>query len=367
MRASATDLSARIARAFQQPDAVASADLFGGSILCAPDQVRPDLWPPRWRDLDCSRLSSSDWNTLSALGLRRYLPALLTAALAGEISCRICAEHLLTDGLLDQYRELQVRWQGISGSWLDMRARHLSELLPDQAALVVEFLLTRRDDPLTMDEARRRIEEALANFWLEHAGIEPAAFWSANGRLPAPERFDPAAFAGMPPLLEPLQLKVGIEDVFCSEHPGDDQIRGSDLGCEPYEVAALYAGKHDWRTLDAAFLDQAGLAFLSPAAFRYYVPAFLLADMAGRLSTQTPSFYLSHGLDNVAKVNRVNPLRYGEITWFEHSAERFSIFTAPEARLIADYLRWCATQACADTSLIEAVVNFWWPKAEGLM
>src|SRR4051794_15490087 len=111
---------ARLAEAFPAEDAVNPADLFGGNILGSPENLRPELWPEYWRDLDASGLSSSDWQTLSGQGLRRYLPALLAAAAGGEIGCRITAEHLLTDGLVDHYRQLQVRWQGESGSWLEM-------------------------------------------------------------------------------------------------------------------------------------------------------------------------------------------------------------------------------------------------------
>jgi len=355
--------TARIEEAFADEPLATREELFGGHILASAEQTRPDLWPADWRRLDCTALSTSDWNTLSGLGLRQYLPALLTAAETGRIGCRITADYLLTDGLLDFHGRLPLRWQGVSGSWRDLRARHLSVLTAAQAGVVVEFLDARRNDPLTMDEARRRIEEALANFWLGHAGLDAAAFWNTHGRLPVAEPFDPATLERVPPLPDAAALKAQIAAVFVAPYPGDDNIRGSDLGCEPEEVAALYRGRTDWKTLEPAFLDGAGLGFLSPQAFRFYLPAFLLADLDGLLLTETPSFRLSHGLDNVGKVNRVNPLHYGELTWFESASERFSAFTRGEARAVVDYLRRCAAQDGSDSALGEAVMNFWWPRA----
>jgi hypothetical protein len=358
------DLRARVAQVFAPDGDGQSPALFGGSILSSPGEARPERWPARWTELDCAPLTSADWNTLSGQGLRRYLPALLTAALDGDIGCRITAAHLLTDGLTDFHRELEVRWQGVGGSWVDMRARFLGGFTAPEADVVVTFLLACRDQPLTMDDERRRIEEALANFWLRQARRDPADFWRAHGRLPAPEPFDRAILAELPPIPDVDTLRRRIEQVFTAPHPGDEQVRSSDLGCEPEEVAALFAGKHDWRALEPAFLDQAGLGFLSPAAFRFYLPAFLLADLAGALMTQTPSFYLSHGLDNLGRVSRVNPLHYGELTWFDHAAERFAVFTTAEAGAIADYLRWRAADEVGDKALLQAAANFWLPKAD---
>src|SRR6185369_5347616 len=109
--------TARIEEAFADEPLATREELFGGHILASAEQTRPDLWPADWRRLDCTALSTSDWNTLSGLGLRQYLPALLTAAETGHIGCRITADYLLTDGLLDFHGRLPLRWQGVSGSW----------------------------------------------------------------------------------------------------------------------------------------------------------------------------------------------------------------------------------------------------------
>jgi len=347
----------RLHQAFADQQRPAVAELFGGSILHTPGQERPDLWPEDWRQLDCAAVMALDWNSLSSDGFRFYLPALLLAGWS-DIGCGIRAQLLLTDGLLDSYRALDVRFGGAGGSWLQMRSRYLSRLTPEQAGLVVEFLMRCRDGAFMQDEQRRRIEEALANFWLDHAGLRQEAFWQSHGRLP--QRPAQARHRPLPRTPTLADLKAEIATAFTALHPGDDAIRGSDLGCEPFEVAALYRGRDDWRTLEPAFLDQAGLGFLSAEAFRFYLPAFLLADLDDALMSATPSFYLSHGLDDVGKLNRVNPHMYGERTWFDHIADRFAVFTTAEAHAVLGYLLWVVHRDHGvDTTIAEAIDNYW--------
>jgi len=72
--------------------------------------------------------------------------------------------------------------------------------------------------------------------------------------------------------------------------------------------------------------------------------------------TETPSFYLSHGLNDVGKVNRVNPRLYTERTWFDHVSDRFAAFTADEAGAILGYLSWIAHhRGDLDGTIAEAV------------
>ncbi len=132
----------------------------------------------------------------------------------------------------------------------------------------------------------------------------------------------------------------------------------------PVRSRLCTVNRSEWRVLDAGFLDQAGLGFLSAAAFRFYLPAFLLADLDGALTTETPSFYLSHGLNDVGKVNRVNPRLYTERTWFDHVSDRFAAFTADEAGAILGYLSWIAHhRGDLDGAIAEAVGNFWLSKS----
>ena len=58
---------------------------------------------------------------------------------------------------------------------------------------------------------------------------------------------------------------------------------------EPYLLEEEFKGKTDWQLLDSEFIDQApdglasALSFFSDEAFRFYLPAYLIADIDGKL------------------------------------------------------------------------------------
>lgn len=75
-----------------------------------------------------------------------------------------------------------------------------------------------------------------------------------------------------------------IVDAFGSaRHPGEDNLVDDETALEPMAVAKALEGK-TWREVNLSFLRAYGergdssaiLSFLSPAAFRYFVPAFML-------------------------------------------------------------------------------------------
>ncbi len=70
-------------------------------------------------------------------------------------------------------------------------------------------------------------------------------------------------------------------------YPGDPFLQGSQEGCEPVEEGGSFVGGQSWQTLEASFLDaQAGaLSFFSEAGFRFYLPAYLIADLNGQQLT----------------------------------------------------------------------------------
>ena len=120
----------------------------------------------------------------------------------------------------------------------------------------------------------------------------------------------------------------------------------------------------------SAFLDQApagyssALSFFSDEAFRYFLPAYLLADLDGALDAADPVFHLCHGLDDATRAEKVNPRRYGDRTWLETMRYRLSVFTRQEARAIVAYLRCKATDdECARGRIEQAIKNYWSERA----
>lgn len=121
-------------------------------------------------------------------------------------------------------------------------------------------------------------------------------------------------------------------------HPGDAFLTGSRDGCEPEEETSPFRGR-DWQTLDAAFLDAryCALSFFSEGALRYFLPAYLIADVRDELKTADPVFTLTYGFATSAFVN---PIRYGGITMQDYARFRLAVFAREEASAIVDYLQF---------------------------
>lgn len=148
------------------------------------------------------------------------------------------------------------------------------------------------------------------------------------------------------------QIRQAFRD---GEYPGDAFLQGSREGCEPGESVAPFIGVTDWSQLDPMVLDADydALSFFSEGGFRYFLPAYLIADLEARLQTADPVFHLTNGfLDKVVKIPAgqriyektigksafVNPRRYGAMTWHDYARCRLSVFTREEAGAIVSYL-----------------------------
>jgi hypothetical protein len=165
----------------------------------------------------------------------------------------------------------------------------------------------------------------------------------------------------------PENLKSQIRDAFADiEYPGDWCLRGSNEGDEPLLLEQEFKGKTDWRNLDPAFIDQApdgfssALSFFSDEAFRFYLPAYLIAHIDGLLERSDPVFHLCHRLDDASRDEKVNSRRYGERTWFDEAIHKFAMFTRPQAAAIVAYLRFISERDEYEQPVIdEALRNYW--------
>jgi uncharacterized protein DUF6714 len=170
------------------------------------------------------------------------------------------------------------------------------------------------------------------------------------------------------------ELEAQIQSAFArGEYPGDWCLTNSREGVEPALLEQEFKGKSDWRALDAGFIDQApngygtALSFFSDEAFRFYLPAYLLADLDDLLRQADVVFVLTHGFDNKSRGERINPRRYGERTWFEHARHKFAVFNAEQAKAIVAYLRYkLAGDTITDfqkSHIREALDNYWAARA----
>lgn len=169
-------------------------------------------------------------------------------------------------------------------------------------------------------------------------------------------------------------VKAQIEKAFADgAYPGDWCLTNSREGIEPGLLEEEFKGKTDWRTLDPSFIDQApdgfgtALSFFSDEAFRFYLPAYLLADLDDRLKQANVVFALTHGFDNESRGKTINPRRYGERTWFEHARHKFAMFNAEQVAAIVGYLRYkLGTDLLTNFEkafINEALENYWTARA----
>jgi hypothetical protein len=165
-----------------------------------------------------------------------------------------------------------------------------------------------------------------------------------------------------------------LEAFFKSKYPGDDRLRGSDEGDEPFEVERDFRGKRDWQSLSPQFIDGApdglasALSFFSHAAFQFFLPAYLIADIDGQLKCSNPVFHLTHGLERSSASTRINPRRFGDLTWSDYARQRFCGFTREQAAAIAAYLmfkRDAADILDSTRQEIDDVLRSYWNQRAG--
>jgi len=162
-------------------------------------------------------------------------------------------------------------------------------------------------------------------------------------------------------------------------HPGDAFLVGSREGCEPSEVIAPFMGMTDWSQVVTEILDSnsVALSFLSEGGFRYFLPAYLIADLEGRLQAANPLFHLTNGFSDtvvrmptkvrvyeqtIGRSALLNPRRNGAMTFYDYARYRLSIFTREEAGAIVAYLEYRRNSDIngIETSDITAALDEFW-------
>ena len=165
-------------------------------------------------------------------------------------------------------------------------------------------------------------------------------------------------------------------------YPGDAYLQGSFEGCEPGEEIGPFVGQQDWRALPAKVLDDhsGALSFFSEAGLRFFLPAFLIADLEGKLRVADPLTTLTHGFSDVTmdlpvgdqvfqvrsgKTALINPQRYGAVTFYDYVRYRFSVFTREEAGAICAYLQLKleASEDYGKPAIQAALDSFWLERA----
>lgn len=169
------------------------------------------------------------------------------------------------------------------------------------------------------------------------------------------------------------QIKNAIRSAFAAvEPPPHWCICGSVEGDEPSSLRKEFADVPEWSSLSPSFMDKtpdgygSALSFFSDEAFRYYLPAFLIAGLDDELQTADPVFHLTHGLNSLA-TERINPRRYGERTYGDAARYKFSLFTPEQCAAIVAYLKFKAAQDdFAAMKIRPALENYWTIRADSV-
>ena len=166
-------------------------------------------------------------------------------------------------------------------------------------------------------------------------------------------------------------------------HPGDAFLQGSVEGEEPFQVIAPFKGVTHWQDVDPAVLDanSSALSFFAEGGFRFFLPAYLIADLRDQLNTADPIFHLTNGFHDTSvelkirarvfqrrlgKSTFMNPRRYGAMTSQDYARYRLSIFTREEARAIVAYLkeRRESDSGIRQEEIDSALNSYWRDRAE---
>lgn len=180
------------------------------------------------------------------------------------------------------------------------------------------------------------------------------------------------------------QLIRLIRDAFSpTDHPGDGFLQGSRDGDDAFDAVEPFQGVTEWWSIAPAVLDEHydALSFLSEGGFRFFLPAFLIADINGRLQTADPVFHLAGAFRDatvkvplgdeifekrIGKSALLNPRRFGAMTFEDYARFRLSVFTAEEAAAIVAYLehRRDLPNAVDGADIDAALESFWNRRAQ---
>lgn len=170
--------------------------------------------------------------------------------------------------------------------------------------------------------------------------------------------------------MEAERLKEWVRQAFAgAKRPPNGALHASDKGQDGLLLEDDFADKLDWRTLDGAFLDQApkgfasALSLFSPAGLRYFLPAYVIADLDGRLDRVDVGFRLSASFTEAARTTAMDRRRYGSLTLFEAAERRFAELAHEEVAAIVAFLEHKARADLAGIWPIgEALANYWRPR-----
>ena len=153
------------------------------------------------------------------------------------------------------------------------------------------------------------------------------------------------------------------------EVPPDWSLVRSYEGPEAAKIEQAFRGRTDWRAMGVHELDiEPALPLFSDEAWRYYLQAFMIHDIHGRLAHEEVVFHLTLGLTDMDRSELSNPRRYGARTRWDSAVFRCAVFSVKQARAIVEYLRFKlgeeGERGYFAQSIQQALTNYWLARAE---
>lgn len=157
-----------------------------------------------------------------------------------------------------------------------------------------------------------------------------------------------------------------IEQAFADvRYPGDNELTDSTHAEESAALVEDFTGRTIWQDVDVGFLNQApdgwgsALAFFSARAFRFYLPAYLIADIRGELDYPDPVSRLCSPVTPLGANRRIANI-WGGGTMGERATAEFAEFNAAQVSAVVAYL-WWKLEACGghNPTIEQALESYW--------
>ncbi|HLK61757.1 MAG TPA: DUF6714 family protein [Chthonomonadaceae bacterium] len=306
------------------------------------EAIRNEFGGKSWRSLILE--SPSQWesklNALSPEGYRYYLPAFLIEALQ-EFSDDSSFLHRLLLKLCPFF------WLVYhEGDDLDLRARQ-AVFTPVQYQAVCAFLgLVIAQLPFL----RYRAMQALHWGWNQ---MDTPALAAANQYYQEMRSF---SYPGSEdPKIEALCQEIRTAFA-ATPYPGDNALCEAEPGWEGAEYAIEFRGLK-WQSAHPILLARSysALSFLSEAGLRYFLPAYLLADLMGDAlgywSNAEPVFKLTFSSD---------------ASLHDFQLRRWERFNLAERIAIIHYLEYRAMDEDDASDINQALEEYWRPSVQSL-
>lgn len=144
-----------------------------------------------------------------------------------------------------------------------------------------------------------------------------------------------------------------------NEYPGDDNLVDLSYDNEANLVRNHFVGQNDWTKLSPEFLDFEGaLSFFSDKAFRFYLPAFLIADINETLNFNDPAVRLCWPLTPQSENVKTAKI-YGDGKISERAKKSFDEFSKEQVGAIVAYLNWKLSRDEFNFTIKQALENYW--------